>query len=133
MKNVIRFVFVVLLSMAMTSLYAQPGQGQPGERVQRTPEEIAKSQVAWMKEDLKLNAANEKKVYDVVLKYAKKSAEERQKLMAAGDREGMREKMTELNAARDKELKVILGEKDYQLFKTKEAERRPAMRPQRPN
>jgi hypothetical protein len=41
--------------------------------------------------------------------------------------------MTEINAARDKELKVILGDKNFELFKTKEAERRPAGGPPRQN
>ena len=102
-------------------------------RVQRTPEEVAKSTVDWMKTDLKLDDATQTKVYDVVLKYAKQSSEERKKLMPAGDRDAMRAKMTEITAARDKELKVILGDKNFDLFKTKENERRQAMMQQRQN
>jgi len=45
----------------------------------------------------------------------------------------MRAKMTEIMAARDKELKVVLGEKDYQLFKSRETERRQAKMQQREN
>lgn len=130
MKTGIRILSIIVFSFFMGSLSAQQGQGQ---RVQRTPEEIAKTQVEWMKTDLKLDEATQKKVYDVVLKYAKQSSEERQKLMAAGDRDAMRAKMTEITAARDKELKVILGDKNYELFKTKEAERRQAMMQQRQN
>ena len=130
MKTRMRFLSVIVLSMLMSSLLAQPGQGQ---RVQRTPEESAKAQVEWMKTDLKLDEALQKKVFDVTLKYAKQLSEERQKLMEAGDREAMRAKMTEINAARDKELKVILGDKKFELFKTKEAERREAQRQQRQN
>jgi DNA-directed RNA polymerase subunit F len=131
MKTGIRILSIVVFSFFMGSLSAQQGQG--GQRVQRTPEETAKTQVEWMKTDLKLDEATQKKVYDVVLKYAKQSSEERQKLMAAGDRDAMRAKMTEITAARDKELKVILGDKNYELFKTKEAERRQAMMQQRQN
>ncbi len=131
MTTGIRFLSVIVFSMFMGSLSAQQGQG--GQRVQRTPEEVAKMQVEWMKTDLNLDEATQKKVYDVVLKYAKQSSEERQKLRAAGDRDTMRAKMTEITAARDKELKVILGEKNYKLFKTKEAERRQAMMQQRQN
>src|SRR5665811_2001245 len=130
MKTGIRILSIIVFSFIMGSLSAQQGQGQ---RVQRTPEEIAKTQVEWMKTDLTLDEATQKKVYDVVLKYAKQSSEERQKLMAAGDRDAMRAKMTEITAARDKELKVILGDKNYELFKTKEAERRQAMMQQRQN
>jgi hypothetical protein len=133
MKTAIRLFSVIVLSTLMGSVFAQPGQQQGGQRVQRTPEEIAKSQVEWMKTDLKLDEGVQKKVYDIILKYAKQSADERQKLMAAGDRDAMRAKMTEITAARDKELKVILGDKTYELFKTKETERRQAMMQQRQN
>jgi hypothetical protein len=131
MRNAIRFFSIIILAMAVTSLYAQPGQGNQGQRVQRTPEESAKTQVEWMKKDIKLTETTEKKVYDVILKYTKQFSAERQKLMAAGDREAMRAKMTEITTARDKELKVILGEKDFKIFKEKEAERRQGMRPGR--
>jgi hypothetical protein len=133
MKTAIRLLSVIFLSTLMGAAYSQPGQQQGGQRVQRTPEEIAKGQIEWMKTDLKLDEGTQKKVYDVVLKYAKQSSEERQKLMAAGDRDAMRAKMTEITAARDKELKVILGDKTYELFKTKENERRQAMMQQRQN
>jgi len=130
MKTGIRLLSVIVLSMFMSSAFAQQGQGQ---RVQRTPEETAKAQVALMKADIKIDQAKEKKVYDVIFKYAKQSSEERQKLMAAGDREGMRAKMTEITAARDKELKVILGDKDFEIFKAKETERRQAAMQRRQN
>jgi hypothetical protein len=128
------FLSAFVLTMLMVSLSAQPGpgQGQQGRRPQRTPEETAKAQVEWMKTDLKLDEATQKKVYDVVLKYAKQSSEERNKLAAAGDREAMRAKMTEVNNARDKELKAVLGDKNFELFKNREAERRKQMMQQRP-
>ena len=122
---------MIILSTLMGSMSAQ--QGPMGQRVQRTPEEVAKSTVEWMKTDLKLDDATQTKVYDVVLKYAKQSSEERQKLMPAGDRDAIRAKMTEITAARDKELKPILGDKTFDLFKTKENERRQAMMQQRQN
>ena len=122
---------MIILSTLMGSMSAQ--QGQMGQRVQRTPEEVAKSTVEWMKTDLKLDDATQTKVYDVVLKYAKQSSEERQKLMPAGDRDAIRAKMTEITAARDKELKPILGDKTFDLFKTKENERRQTMMQQRQN
>ncbi len=124
MKSV-RFLFVILFSMIVTSAFSQDGQRQ-----QRTPEETANATVEWMKADLKLDDAKTKAVHTVILKYAKQTTEMRQKLMAADDREGMREKMNEITTARDKELKPILGDKTFELFKTKEAERRPAGRPQ---
>jgi periplasmic protein CpxP/Spy len=133
MKTLIRVLSVIVLSTIMGSLSALQGQRQGGQRVQRSPEEVAKAQVEWMKTDLKLDEPTQKKVYDVIFKYAKQSSDERQKLMAAGDRDAMRAKMTEITAARDKELKVILGDKNYKVFKTKESERRQAMMQQRQN
>jgi len=133
MKTAIRFLAVIVVSALLGSLSAQQGQGRSGQRVQKTPEETARDQVEWMKTDLKLDDLLQKKVYDVVLKYARQSSDERQKLTAAGDRDSLRAKKTEIMASRDKELKVILGEKGYQLFKTRETERRQAMMQQREN
>ena len=140
MKNIAKFLSVIVLTMLMGSLSAQQGQQGPppggppqGGQFQRmTPEETAKNTVEWMKADLKIDEATQKKTYDVILKFAKQSSEERQKLMQAGDREGMRAKMTEITEARDKELKVVLGDKTFEAFKAKEAERRQAMMQQRP-
>ena len=126
MKKHARFLFVILLSVMVTSAFSQQGQRQ-----QRTPEESANATVEWMKTDLKLDEAKTKAVHAVILKYTKQQTEMRQKLMDSGDREGMREKMNEVTIARDKELKPILGDKTFELFKTKEAERRPAGMPQR--
>jgi hypothetical protein len=136
MKTVTRFLSVIVMMMLMGSLSAQSGQQGPppgqGGFQRMTPEETAKTTVEWMKTDLKIDEATQKKVYDVIVKFAKQSADERQKLMQAGDREGMRAKMTEITEARDKELKVVLGDKTFEAFKAKEAERRQAMRPQGP-
>lgn len=137
MKTKMKFLSVIVLSMLMSSLSAQPGQGQrqgqgpQGRMGQRTPEEMAKAQVERIKTDLTLDDSTQKKVYDVILKYAKQSSEERKKHMEASDREAMRTKMTEINEARDKELKVVLGDKNFELYKTKEAERRKEMMQQR--
>jgi len=132
MKTGMKLISGIVFSMVMVSLCAQQGASQ-GQRVQKTPEEMAKAQVEWMKTELKLDQAIEIKVYDVVLKYARQSSEERKKLMTAGDREAMRAKMTEITAARDKDLKTVLGDSNFELFKKKEAERRQGMMPQRQN
>ena len=55
--------------------------------------------------------------------------------MAAGgdmqaNMQAMRTKTTEINAAMDKELKVILGDATYAQYTAKAAERRAAARPQ---
>lgn len=129
MKMKILFVSTIIFSLFLTSLNAQPqGQRQP-----RTPESTAKSQVDWMAKELAINQAAQTKVYDIFLKYEKKYAEERKKLTGDDNREAMRPKRTEINAERDKELKAALGDKTFELYKTKLAERRAAMQQQRSN
>jgi hypothetical protein len=146
MKSLVKLFSVAILSFLVTTSFAQqtgpqgPPQGQGpagqgGQRVQRTPEQTAQAQVDWMTTDLKIDKATQTKVYDVVLKYSKQSSEERTKAMAAGgdmqaNMQAVRAKTTEINAAMDKELKVILGDATYAQYTAKAAERRAAARPQ---
>jgi periplasmic protein CpxP/Spy len=130
MKAIFGFLSVIILLMQVVSLTAQPVHKQhlQGHKTQKTPEEIAKMQVEWMKKDLNLDEETRKKVYDVALKYSKQSLEERQRLIEAGDRKAMKARMTEINETRDKELKAILGDEKFELFKDMESERRRSMR-----
>jgi hypothetical protein len=128
----IKLFSVIILSFIMTSLFAQQ-QGQ-GQRQQTTPEQRAKTQVAWMAKDLSLDQATQTKVNDVLVKYAKKTNEERQKLTAAGtDRAEIRTKLQPITAAQDKELKAILGDQKFELYRKKLVERRAAAQQQRNN
>jgi hypothetical protein len=126
----IKFLSVLVLSLLMTSAFAQGGQGQ---RVQRTPEQTAQAQVDWMTKDLSLDQAAAKKVYDCVLKFTKQSTAEMQKLGQDATREARTAKRTEITAAQDKELKTILGDSKFELYKKKQAERRAAAQQQRQN
>jgi periplasmic protein CpxP/Spy len=129
--KVIKFFSVMFLSLLMTTTFAQQGQGQ-GQRQQRTPEERAKTQVDWMTKDLSLDQATQTKVTDVLVKYAKKTAEERQKLTAAQtDRQTISTKVAAITAEQNKELKTILGDQKYDLYTKKLAERRAASQQQR--
>jgi hypothetical protein len=143
MKRVISFFSVAVLSLFVTATFAQQtapqgapqGQAPGGQRVQQTPEATAKAQVDWMTTDLKINAATQTKVYDVVLKYTKQINDERTKAMAEGgdmqaNMQAMRTKTTAINAQMDNELKVILGDPTYAQYTAKAAERRAAARPQ---
>ncbi len=117
---------LLILTFIMATSFGQQGQGQ-GQRQQRTPEERAKAQVEWMTKDLSLDQAMQTKVSDVLVKYLKKSAEERQKLTAANtDRETMRTKIAAITAEQDKELKAVLGDAKYALYEKKLVERRAA-------
>jgi periplasmic protein CpxP/Spy len=120
----LKLFFLTVLTFVMASSFGQQGQGQ---RQQRTPEERAKAQVEWMTKDLSLDQAMQTKVSDVLVKYMKKSTEERQKLTAANtDRETMRTKLAAITAAQDNELKSVLGDAKYALYQKKAAERRAA-------
>jgi periplasmic protein CpxP/Spy len=122
----IKFFSLIILSLVMTTAFGQQGGGQ-GQRQQRSPEERAKTQVEWMTKDLSLDQAMQTKVMDVLVKYMKKSADERQKLTAANtDREAMRTKLAAITADQEKELKTVLGDTKYALYQKKVAERRAA-------
>lgn len=115
----------------LVSLNAQvrggAGAGQ-GQRQQRTPEEMAKLQTEFLKENLKLDAKKEKSVYEIYLKFGKKQREEFAAMREQGDRTGMRDKMTKMNAERDEELKKILGDKDFEKYQKLMEDRRQNMR-----
>jgi hypothetical protein len=148
MKRVIKFFSVAVLTLFVTTTFAQqtptagapqgqPPAGQGGQRVQQTPEATAKAQVDWMITDLKINAATQTKVYDVVLKYTKQINDERTKAMAGGgdmqaNMQAMRTKTTEINTQMDNELKVILGDATYANYTKIAAERRAAQPQGRP-
>lgn len=115
-----------MLSLFVTVTYAQQGQGM-GQRAQRTPEEMAKAETEWMVKELTLDKAMEQKVSELQLKFAKKQAEMRAAAMNSGDRESMRANQQKLTAEKDGELKKLLGDKKFELYQTKVAERRAAM------
>lgn len=133
MKTGMRYLLVIILFFIMGSISAQNGQRQNFQQVQRTPEEVSDAQISWIKTDLKLDEISQKKVYDILLNTNKQVFEERQKMTPGGNHDLMRARMTEIIAARDKELKAFLGNKNYKLFKTKEAERKKAMMKKREN
>jgi hypothetical protein len=129
----VKFFSVIIFSLLMTSAFGQQGQGQgQGQRQQRTPEERAKTQVEWMAKDLTLDQATQTKVTDVLVKYSKKTSEERTKLRAANtDQATTRTKLAVITAEQDKELKAILGDQKFELYQKKAAERRAAAAQQR--
>ncbi len=115
----INFLSVLILSFLMTSAFSQ------GQRQQRTPEQSTQATVDWMTKDLSLDQATSKKVYDCILKYTKQTTAEMQKLgQDASSREARTAKRTEITAAQDKELKTILGDSKFELYKKRQAERR---------
>ena len=121
----LRFVAVVLMSMLMTTAFAQRGQGQGQRNVD--PEESANQQIKVLKEIVKIEKKEEAKLKEVFLNNAKARTKKMQEMRDSGNREGMREMMTELNKKRDDALKKLLGDKRMAKY-TKEMEKRRAER-----
>lgn len=96
------------------------------------PEEIAKRQTTQLKEELNLNADQEKKVYEVNLESMKKMSVLREKMRDGnGGFEGMREKMMEIREEQNKKIKEILTAEQWTKYEKYLEERRSQMRDRR--
>jgi hypothetical protein len=150
MKKGMRFLAVAVLSLAMTTAFGQQsqqdqtgtqgssgssgtyqkdksvqqGQGtkqakdvdqsqtrpaQPQGQGMGSAEDRIKSEVQWMKTEFNLDAEKEQRLHDLFLKYERQST-------TGGDAEKLKEEKT-------KELKAILGEENYKVYKEKKAEK----------
>jgi len=105
-----KLVLVAFLFCVTTAIFAQPGQGRP----QFNPEDMAKRQTEWMTKELSLTDAQVAPVDSINLVYAKKQAE---LFKPDGDREAMREKMTALNAEKEKAFAAVLTEEQLKKYK----------------
>ncbi|MCF8221984.1 MAG: hypothetical protein K9J25_02470 [Bacteroidales bacterium] len=116
MKNVMKTLGVVILSLIVTTAFGQQrGQGMRN----MDPDAMADRQVEQMKEIIKLkNNKEEKKVKEVFVKYAKERQKEFSN-MTRGDRGAMREKIQEITNKQNKELKEILGEERFNTWNEK--------------
>lgn len=97
---------ILFLSGAL-ALQAQPGGGR-----MMNPEQRAEQQTAQMTEKLALSDAQAAKVKEINLKYAKQAQEAREK--ADGDWESMRETMTAIRQAQDKELQAVTTQEQWE-------------------
>ena len=109
------FFVTVITVIASTSLYAQKGN-------KRSPKDIAKQQTDWMVEDLSLDKAQEEKVSAINLDFINSMFSAREKHM--GDREAMQAEMKTFSEKKDTELKKVLSEDQFKLYKKKLAEMR---------
>ena len=118
MNQKIKFLFASLaLIFCANLIYAQPGGG-----ANMTAEERAQRQTDNMAETLTLSDAQKEKIYEVNLKYAKKTQEARKE--ADGDWTAMRETMGALRTENQEELKKYLTSEQAQKWETVQAERR---------
>ena len=106
--------FFIIIILAGTTVFAQQqGQGQGQGWANATPEDRAKRQTDMMKTQLNLTAAQEPKVADINLRYAKKMEDIRK----ISDTAVQHKSAKNLQSQKDKELKGVLTEaqfKDYQ-------------------
>ncbi len=116
------FLVTIFTVISSVSLFSQ-------SRQHRSPEDMAKQQTEWMTKELTLDKGQVEKISVMNLKYSKelqKTWQENQ-----GNREAMRSAMTKLTEEKDKELKKVVTEDQFKLYKKKVAERRAQMRGQR--
>jgi DNA phosphorothioation-dependent restriction protein DptG len=111
----ITFITTLFVLFSTVSVYSQG-------RNKRSPEDIAKQQTEWMKQELKLSKEQEQKIYRINLETSKKIRETWEKHQ--GDREAMQEAMKVTRRQKDKEMKEALTKEQYELYKKKLEERR---------
>ena len=131
MKNLLRFVSVVVLALIASVANAQ--QPPAGAQQNRQPmgrlsvEETVKAQVDWMKADLQLSDATVTKVTEIVTKYTQARQDEITKVMSSGGNfESITTISNEQYAKMDAELKPVLGEATYEKYAKLAAEKRAA-------
>lgn len=121
MKSILRIGMVLLLSIAVNGAFAQQrGQGMRN----MDPEAQADQQIKTLKEIVKVDKKEEAKLKEVFVNSAKERTKSMQAMRDSGDREGMREKMTEMNKKRDEALKNILGEERMKKYQEELEKRR---------
>jgi len=129
-KGSILFLLLTII-VIIPSFGQQPG-GRPaggGGRGGATPEMRAQRQTDMMKEELKLTAAQEPKVADINLKYAKKVDEARKNT----DTTAVRKAVLALQDQKNKEMKLVLNATQYKdyLKMVEEMKKRMMNRPPR--
>ena len=97
-----------------------------GQQRNFDPEEMAKRQTAEIKEKCGLDAAQEKKVHDLLLTNGKKMQAEREKMMSSGGgpNEEMRAKMQKMRDEQNAEMKKILTADQFVKYEKYLEERR---------
>lgn len=107
-------LFVIAVMLLSVSANAQGGMQR------RTVEERVAAVHQKMDSAFKPDAAKAEKIDAAFTTYYKASDKVREEMMSGGerpDREAMMAKMQPITEARDKELKVVLGDADFTKFK----------------
>lgn len=116
-------ITVLALIMFIASFVSAQSVGRAHSQA-KTPEERAKQQTQFMKEELKLTAAQEAKAYAINLKYVKLNDEARK----SPDKEKNRKVMQKNNEARRDEFRKILTSEQIDLYLKKREENKTKQR-----
>ena len=130
MKKTLSLSLVLMVALFVSSaIIAQPSGG--GRMMD--PEVMAKRQTEMMQKELGLDKETTEKLAEINLKYSKKMMGTFKEMRESGsfDREKMREKMTKLDEEKNKELKKIFTEEQYEKYEKLMKEMR-EKRPGRP-
>ena len=110
-------MLLISTAIVLAGLVTVNAQGGGGFQ-RRTVEERVQTVHQKLDSALKLEAAKLTQVDSVFANYYRSTDKLREELMAGGgDRSAMREKMQPLTEARDKELKVLLGDDNFKKWK----------------
>lgn len=118
--HMVSFLFVLIFSA--TALMGQQSNSDKSQK--SSAEDRAKQQTQFMKEELKLNAAQEAKAYAINLKYVKLNDEARK----SPDKEKNRKVMQKNNESRRGELRKILTSEQIDLYLKKREENKTKQR-----
>lgn len=125
-------LYFLMMVFAAFVAEAQPG----GQGRQFSPEDMATRQTEQMEEYVKMAKDVKQKVYDLNLKYAKKSQELRSggnfMDMSDSQREKMRAQMNAQQQEKDTEMKKILSADQYKQYEKYREEARQRMQQRRP-
>ena len=125
MKKVL-FILGILLSVVSISK-AQQGPGGGGFQ-RRSPEEMVKMQMERLPQNLNLNEDQKAKISAIYLSQAKSRDSLFTSMAQGGDRQAMRSKMMEMNAASDKKVLVLLTDDQQKIYNQYIQERQNRMR-----
>ncbi|WKD85423.1 hypothetical protein KCTC32516_00763 [Polaribacter huanghezhanensis] len=116
------FVITILFFIgALTTVQAQRGE-RPDPKVQ------AKTNADTWQKEFGLSDDQRTKVYDLLIKSAEDRTKKMTELRSSGDREGMREAFTKLQAETDKGLKAIFTDAQWIKYENWKKENPPRRR-----
>ncbi|MFN0728400.1 hypothetical protein [Polaribacter gochangensis] len=118
------FVFTILFFIGALTVQAQRGE-RPDPKVQ------AKTSADTWQKEFSLSDEQRTKVYDLLIKSSEDRTKKMAELRASGDREGMREAFTKLQADTDKGLKAIFTDAQWVMYEKWKKDNPPRQRGRR--